>query len=309
MKLLPLICASSLLVFVGCSGRQAKVNENGWPNQLVFAFSPDEEDPGRRESIYEMMGVYLEERLGIDVKIIKTSSYGPVIEAMRAKKVDMSNLSTFTYMIASQKVGVEPVVARSYENGEPRTYHAVFITRTDSQWKDLDELIADSKNVRFAFVNPASTSGHLLPRAALEKLGVVPEKDFKELVYPGSQSGTILSVLSGQVDAASVSDASVRKLVRTGKLKEGDFRVLGKSPAIPSSCIAIRSEVPATLKAAIRQAYLDMSTKAPELNEDIKGLTSQYIEEPLGDYIVVEDSLYDGLRELSRNIESLAMLR
>jgi len=39
------------------------------------------------------------------------------------------------------------------------------------------------KERTFAFVDPASTSGHLFPRAFLKKNGIDPEKDFKSMVF------------------------------------------------------------------------------------------------------------------------------
>lgn len=305
---------STLVILVsaflcGCSDRDSEVDANGWPRQIVFAFVPDPEDPGRREAIYEKIGAYLAVEMGIAVKILKTSQYGPVIEAMRAEKVDMSNLSTFPYLIASKKVGVEPIASRSFADGSPRTSRSLFIARADSRWRDMDELLRDVASVRFAFVNPASTSGHLVPRAYLEKQGIDPEADFKELVYPGSQSASILAVLSGQLDAAAVSEGNLRKLLVVGKVREDELRILGQSPPIPSGCISIRSALPTSLKDAVRQAFLDLPTKAPALNAELIAMTSKYSAEPSGNYVLVDDSLFDGLRELSGSIESLAMLR
>lgn len=308
MKVLSLVLIS--LFSYGCSNSGGpEVDERGWPTTLRFAYTPDEENPGRRERSYQLRAEYLEKRIGVKVQIVKTTQYGPVIEAMRAGKIEMSNLSTFPYLIASKKAGAEAIVSMSDREGNPRRSYSVIIARSDSELSSLDDIVRRSNNITFGFVNPASTSGHLIPRYYLEQSGLSPESDFKELVFPGKQNATILSVISGKVDAASISQSVLYKLRKYGNIEESEYKILWMSPPIPSGAVSVRKDLPSDLKEAIRQAYLDLADVDPELNEEIKAYYNEYRPEPVGDYIAVDDTLFDEMRIFSGKIKELAMLQ
>lgn len=306
---IPILLFLSLLILSGCS-RPGKVETNGrgWPTSIRFAFTPDEENPGRREKMYKLRCEYLEKRLGIEVEMVRTTQYGPVIEAMRAKKIEITNLSTFPYLIASKKAGAEAIVAMSDVDGNLRTYHSCIIVKAESDIDSVEELADKAGELSFAFVNPASTSGHLIPRYFLEQHGISPESDFKELVFPGKQNASILSVKSGKVDAAAIASNTLFKLKKYGSVKEGELKVIWKSIPIPSGAISVRSDLPEDLKQAIAQAYVELSTVDPELYEYIRDYYDEYRPDPVGDYMAVDDSIFDEMRIFSGKIKELAML-
>jgi len=292
-----------------CSDSSANdVDERGWPKKLRFAYTPDEEDPGRREKVYTLRAEYLSERLGIEVDIVKTTQYGPVIEAMRAKKVEIANFSTFPYLIASKKAGAEIILTRGDIEGNRRTSNSQIIVRADSPINTFEDLKRNSKDINFAFVNPASTSGHLIPRYYLEQAGLDPEEAFRELVFPGAHNAAILSVASGKVDASVTSDSVLFRYLKLGKVKEDDIKVIWESPPMPSAGLCVRSDLPEDLKNAIQQAHLDLPELNPELDNLIRGLSQEYRREPVGPYIVIDDSDYDEMRALAGEIEGLKML-
>ncbi|MEM9160739.1 MAG: phosphate/phosphite/phosphonate ABC transporter substrate-binding protein [Verrucomicrobiota bacterium] len=293
----------------GCMTESVEIDESsGWPKKVRFAFTPDEEEPGRREKVYVSVMDYLSEQVGVEMELVKTTQYGPVIEAMRARKIEMSNFSTFPYLIASKKAGAEAIIGRSNQDGSRRQSQSYIVVRGDSDIDTIDELIERKEEIRFAFVNPASTSGHLIPRYYLEQRGINPEQDFKELVFPGKQNASILAIASGKVDAGAISKGVLIKLLRVGSLEKGDLKVIWELPEYPSGAISVRSDLPVDLKMAIQKAYLDLPDLDPDLNQSIKELSSQYLTNPQGDYIAVNDASFDGIRALSGRIEGLKML-
>lgn len=294
---------------ISCSNSgSGSVDERGWPTKLRFAYTPDEEQPGRREKVYTLRAEYLAERLGIEVDVVKTTQYGPVIEAMRAKKVEIANFSTFPYLIASKKAGAEIILARGDIEGEVRNQFSQIIVRSDSDLNSFEDLKRNSKEVNFAFVNPASTSGHLIPRYHMEQEGLDPEMDFKELVFPGKHNAAILAVASGKVDAATISSSVLYRYLMMGKVKKDDIKVIWQSPPIPSGGLCVRQDLPDDLKKAIQQAHIDLPEVDPDLDKLIKGITQEYRPEPLGGFMPIDDSYFDPMRALSAKIEGLQML-
>ena len=103
------------------------------------------------------VGDLLYKETGLHFKTLVVTSYAAVIEAMGAGKVDIGWLATFSYVLAKDKYDVEllMVVQRF---GSP-FYRGQIMVRADSGIQSLKDL----QGKRFAFVDPASTSGHLYP--------------------------------------------------------------------------------------------------------------------------------------------------
>src|SRR5262245_31176781 len=170
----------------GCSTGSTSMatGELGWPTVLRYCYSPGTEEPERQTIRLDLLKAYLSERLKIDVVLYKTSgSYGPEIEALRAKKIDVLTMGPFGYLIASEKAGAEVIVVRGREDGSPGTYGGTIAVAKNSSIKTIDELVARSKQLTFSFVDPASTSGFLVQRAYFQSVGLDPDEDFKKIVF------------------------------------------------------------------------------------------------------------------------------
>lgn len=295
-----------VLMLFSCVKKEPDNRPEGWPKTLKVAYLPDEETPGRRASMYDGLKKYLEKELGVQVRFHKITIYGPVIEAMRSGKIDIAFLNSFSYIIGHEKGGIESLVMRAKPDGSPSGYHSILITSADSQVHDIDDLQAKAAELVFSFVNPASTSGHLVPRSMLSNIGIRPEKDFREVVYSGSQSATIHSVLNGSADVAGVSSANFAKMLTNESIEHDQFRILWKSPVIPAGCTTVRKELPKSLKNALRQAYLNIEERDPDLHRELLDVYREYLEmgaEP-GGFIDCPDSIFDPLRELVTRIQS-----
>ncbi len=298
-------CLSAFLL-ASCSSNREEVDDRGWPTQLTFAYWVDDEVPGLRLEATDELANYLAERLGLAIDLKKSTQYGPVIEAMRAEKVDISMYGTFAYILASAKAGAECITVRGDEEGHV-VYHSLIVTKSNSPIKSLDDLKRDGRKYSFAFTNPASTSGHLIPRAYLEREGIDPESLFKELVFPGKHNATALSVISGKVDAGCVSENTYKKLVKLGALDPNELRIIWKSPPIPDGCIAVRSGLPEDLKEAIQSCLVELYTDFPDTWKEVKKIYT-YSASPESYYVRAGDSHFDGIRELASGIDNLDML-
>ena len=295
---------------VSCAPEKTHPNHPDWPTHLTMAYLPDEEQPGRRLSMYESLETYLEEQLNLEVNVVKTTLYGPVVEAMISEKIDIAYFSAFSYLIASSKGAAESLVMRQGPDLKPRVYYSHIVVHSDSDIYSIDNLVSKGKELTFSFVNPASTSGHLIPRAHLEREGIVPEGTFKEMVYSGSQHGTIYSLLGKKVDAAAFGSANLKKAIRSGRIDPKEFRIIWTSPAIPAGCTAARKNLPESFKEAVKTAFIEMETQSPETFELIQSIYREYLdegEEP-GGYTLCPDSVFDPLRNLTKSIKQLNML-
>jgi phosphonate transport system substrate-binding protein len=191
-----------LVVLAGCS--DAPVGSAERPLTMYFVPSVDAEGLALRSSdLKEAVELYVSQRLygkdtGFYVEAAIPASYIAVVEAFGTKRADFAAFNTFAYVLARDIKGynVEPMftIARG-ENGDEATYSGQIIVRADSGIESVEDLAGRT----FAYVDPASTSGFVLPRAYLQEHGV----ELGEVVFAQKHDNVVTMVYQGQVDAGA----------------------------------------------------------------------------------------------------------
>ncbi|HEX9013929.1 MAG TPA: phosphate/phosphite/phosphonate ABC transporter substrate-binding protein, partial [Anaerolineaceae bacterium] len=183
-----------------------KAGDLGSPdNPIVMAFVPSG-DSGKIAKASTAIADCLDKMTGLTYKIQVGTSYRAAADAMGAGKAQVGFLNTFTILYAEEKYGVLPVLAnlRKYSTTdldpdkalkgqlEP-FYKGQFIANVASGIKQLSDL----KGKTFCFVEPASTSGYIVPRIILKANGIDPDKDFKATTNAGSHPNVAIAVYKG----------------------------------------------------------------------------------------------------------------
>ena len=287
---------------MGCgSGADGAKMTSHRPTILRIAFSPGQEEVEERVKTLQPVTDYLAKELDMEVTMVRTSSYSTIIEAMRAEKIDVAGMGPFTYVIASEKTNVDLLAAWGSPDVGARHYNSYFITHPNSGIKTMEDVVNRAGDIVLQFVDPASTSGHLVPRSHLMSLGLDPENDFKRVIFGMSHTTTILTAVSEKVALAGCASSSLQRMLEAGTVKEDDFVTLWKSPPIPSSPMCIRGTLPDAFKEEVRAAYLKMKMKSPEA---WGVMTSQFRDTSLV-LMATHDSIYAPLRELAYQIDLL----
>jgi phosphonate transport system substrate-binding protein len=291
-----------LAIFPACHNKAA-LDANGMPGNLVIAIYTGGDNPGGVKAAFENIKPYFEKNLGMDVEYSYATDYTAVIEAIRAKKVHVAYMSPFSYVLGSQTHDITPIVTMG-EGGTPHLYHSIIFTNYKTNLNSMADVKARSKNLTLCFADPASTSGHLIPRAYLVTMGLNPDSSFKETIFAGSHPASILSVASGKVDVGcSTKEYGMDLLLRRGVLKEGQIKVLWESDPIVSSPIVVRNDLNKDLAKKIQSLYLNMAKDAPDA---FRGYVKLYYTHPEKlSYMPVQDSLYNGLRKIAKGIKDL----
>lgn len=203
---------------------------------------------------------YLEAKLGMKVEFTPVTDYAAAVETVVNRKVDLAWFGGFTFVQANARSGgkVIPIVQRV----EDETFRSVFIT-TDPAIRQLSDL----KGKDFAFGAQSSTSGHLMPRDALLKAGIEPERDFHRVAYSGAHDATIAAVAAGKVEAGALNVSVWQKFVDDHKVDTSKVRVFYTTPPYHDYNWTVHADMPAALREKITQAFLDLRPDDPQGRE------------------------------------------
>lgn len=178
--------------------------KEGWPEKFVYGILPSE-DQSVMSRRYEPFQAYLEKELGMPVEFFFGTDYTAIIEALRNNHIHASHFGPFSYTLAAERANAE-AFSMGVKSVEDATYTSVIVTLEGSGIETLQDL--EGKNM--AWVDAASTSGHLFPKALLiNELGkTLDEVDamFANATFAGGHDAALLSVLNGDTDAAGVGD-------------------------------------------------------------------------------------------------------
>ncbi|MBU9713681.1 phosphate/phosphite/phosphonate ABC transporter substrate-binding protein [Evansella tamaricis] len=269
---------------------EEEVAGNDWPEKINMGVIPAEDQTSASDRVNEF-AEELATHLGIEVDVFLGTDYNAVIEAMRTENIDIAFFGPFAYVLASERSGAE-VFSIGGKSEEEIYYTSAIIVPKDSD----AESIADLEGKDFLFVDPASTSGHIFPRAkVIEDLGVTNdevESVFGSVTFSGSHDASILAIVNGDADGAAIATDVMDAMLDQGVINEGDFKIIASSDPIPRGPDAYRSNLPEDLKEAIREFYYSYENERFFEERGING------------FYPVEDSAFDVVR---RTAEALGM--
>jgi len=268
-----MFCLSILLAFNYAGGVFAQGCDD--PKALTFSIVPAMETM-QDLSLYQPVLKHLKEVTGKEINFYMPTSRASVIEAMMNKFVDIAVHGPYSYVIGNEKdKNIEVFCTYSKKPGiiaeEGPGYKCVIITKKGSKFTTIGSL----KDSTVALVDPASTSGSLIPRISFSKvIGMPLDKYFKKIVYSGGHDLSTFAVLEGKVDCAFVATHRFDEVAFPGKVKKEDFNFIWFSEFIPGDPICYRLSLCPDLRKKIEDAFLNLH-KVPGADkylENVKAL-------------------------------------
>jgi len=303
----------------------------GWPDTLRLGYFGGDDADEVLERV-EPHRLYLEEVLGMPVEIFTGTSYGAVIEAMRANRVDGMQVGPFAYVLAVQEAKAEAIAVGiscsssvevcTYQPERAPHYFSVVMTKKGNGIESIDDL----RGQTFAFVDAASASGHLAPKTYLISEGVDPDVDMKT-VFAGSHPAAVIALQNNNVAASATHENNLVTLIKEGQVQacfwedgianrteprtaeeikayfdacpDGNIVIIGQTAPIPSTPFAVRSNLPETLKDALREAYLNIKDNPEQVAIDRRWYVDPT--ESLG--LETLDQYFNVLRDIARLLD------
>ncbi|THE11697.1 phosphate/phosphite/phosphonate ABC transporter substrate-binding protein [Bacillus timonensis] len=228
-KMIFVLILAFTLLLTGCGSNANDENKNDKEEAFTIGVIPVQ-TVGEMEMAMDKLQTILTKELNRDVSVEVYPDYNGVVEAMNYNKIDMAYFGPLTYVVAHEKSGAKAIITQLID-GEP-FYHSYIITHKDSPLNSIDDLVANSKDIDFAFGDINSTSGSLIPSIELKDRGVFESEDvnqFKSVRYTGSHDATALAVQNQQVGAGAIDSAIYNQLVDSGKIDGSLFKTIWQS--------------------------------------------------------------------------------
>ena len=212
---------------------------------------------------------YLSEKLNRTVEVIIPTDSAIVVESFRNGTLDLGYLSsTDASRNLDQKTA--SILLVHLKNGKT-SYNSVWLMRKGKPYQSITDL----KDKPVAFASRSSTSGFLIPTWDLAQKGLVgPDSSltdyFSQTIYGTGYVSAVEKVLSGEVEAAAVSDyvfeGNNKYLSNEQKSK---LQILQKQGPVPAHTLCIRGSISENDQKFLQQALLEMNMENPELRDRI----------------------------------------
>lgn len=248
---------------VGATAAQAADWRKDYP-ALTLGVITSENEADRIER-YKPVRAYFEKTLGVDIKWRTATDYAGIIEGVKAGKIEIARLGPASYAKAWMVMDgeVEPLVGE-IDNYGAFGYHSVVIVKKDSPFQTVEDL----KGKRFAFADPNSTSGHQAPRFFMDEAGIDVDKHFGSSTFSGSHENSVMGLVNGTFDGVATwwrndERSNMTRMEGKGMIEPGQWRVIWKSPKLPSSPWTMHTSLPEDMRNDITAALLRMKDDDP----------------------------------------------
>ncbi len=207
---------------------------------------------------YKELVDYVANRIGIEVSMILRPSYSDVRILLEEKKVDLALVCTGTYILCSRAATIELMAVPEFKNNVK--YRCLLVVNKNSMISD----IADLQGKSFAFTDPESNTGCIVPSWFVRKQGGEPKDYFSKIIYTGSHDRSLHAVARGLVDGAGVDSLVFYSFVENHPEMKEYLRVIWESEPFGAPPIVAPTGLPQSMKEKLREIFLLMS-------QDIQG--------------------------------------
>ena len=239
----------------------------------------------------------MEATLGVPVKLFTPADFDGVIQGLLGGTLDLAWLGASAYAkIALTDPEAVEVKLTKLNSNDTTGYYSIGFARKDSGITTMDE----AKGKTFAFADPNSTSGYLVPGAELTAKYGALDGYFSEVKMSGGHEQTIVGVANGDF-AAGVSWAdgvgnwedgynsgAFRKASDAGLVDMNDIVEIWRSTMIPEGPMVLRTALPQDVKDKATAMTADLWETDKECAYNVAGGEAK-------DFVPAEATMYDGV--------------
>ena len=306
--ILTLIVLTAMLVFFGQEHRRAediidvnldrtsvispvKIRDNAlnYPgNNSLRAAIAGVLSPTKSLEYYEELLTYLSMKMGRELVLFLKPTYAEINDLVSGQRIDLAFVCSLAYVQGNQDFGMELLVVPQIHG--QTVYYSYLIVPDDSSTATLEAL----KGAVFAFTDPLSNSGHLVPSYQLSLLNEIPASFFGRYVFTYSHDNSITAVASKLVDAAAVDSLIYDQMIIDNTEQASSTKIIARWGPYGIPPVVVNPTLDPELKQQLRDFFLNLHNSS-EGNEILNSLG-------IDKFVVVPDNTYDSVREMKTKL-------
>ncbi len=240
---------------------------------------------------YRRLLDYVGEKLGRKVQFVARDTYEEVNDLLKKGDLDIAFVCSGPYVTGHDKFGLELLVAPQAYGGT--VYYSYIIVRRDSPLKKFDDL----RGKTFAFADPDSNSGRIVPTDMLARMKETPDTFFKKYVFTYGHDKSIKAVAEKLVDGAAVDSLIWEYLNKTAPEYTAQTKIILKSPPYAIPPVVVRPGLDVETKEKLKKIFLDIYKD----DAGRKILQGMMIER----FVTINDAAYDTVRQLRKRVADM----
>lgn len=244
--------------------------------------------------LYDRWAAYLHEHVGRPIQFVQTRSYREIMHLLEAGELDFAWICGYPFVQKRDPDFLELLAVPVFE-GAP-LYRSYVIVHRDSSIASL----ADLEGRVFAFSDPDSNSGYLVPQAMLARMGHRPESFFRLSFFTYSHAETIEAVAEGLAEGGAVDSYVWEYLHKSRPDLTARTRVIVRSERFGFPPLVARLGLDPELRDRMARALIGMS-------EDDAGreLLAKFALDRFGRF---PKSLFDPIRQMADSLRQVPLV-
>jgi phosphonate transport system substrate-binding protein len=218
------------------------------------------------------------------VQFVGKEKYAEVNELLRKGDLDMAFVCSGPYVEGHDRFGLELLVAPQ-THGET-VYYSYIIVPRDSPARRFEDL----RGKTFAFTDPDSNTGAIVPSYLLARANETPESFFKTYTFTYGHDKSIRAVAKALVDGAAVDSLIWDYLAAVEPGTTARTRIIWRSSPYGIPPVVVRPGLDAASKKRLQTVLLDVD-KDPVGREILKGMM-------VDRFVPISDAAYGSVREM-----------
>lgn len=235
---------------------------------------------------YKALADYLGAKLGVNARLVVNRTYAEINSLVRSGDATLAIVCTLAYVLGHEEFGMEALVV-PVVRGEP-VYYSYLIVHKESTVTSWEEL----RGRTFAFTDPMSNSGHLVPVYQLWQKGETPASYFSRYIFTYSHDNSIKAVGNRLVDAASVDSLVYDYALAKGEDDAVNTKVIWRSPPYGINPVVVNPALAPDFKGKLKELLLgmDKDTEGRRILDQLQ----------FDGFIPARDAAYESVREMNR---------
>ncbi len=255
----------------------------GSPNALRIAVASIT-SPKQTMIFYHELLRYFGEKLERDITLVQRKTYAEVNTLLGSGDIDLAFICSGPYAVEKNHCRLIPVAVPVVMHKE--TYRSYLIVNRDSPFSNFEAL----RGRTFAFSDPESNTGFLVPTFILNRIGETADHFFSKTIYTYSHDNSIMAVARNLADGAFVHE----QIWEYFKHQDPDFtsqtRVIFRSEPFGNPPVVASSHLPSPNILRIKHLLYNL-----HLDPQGKSILDHLMIER---FVPVKEELYDPIRRM-----------